>query len=153
MIFSRFNTRPDEHYKSVVAHLHTLSASDQTPAYAEAHADALKAAVAKWLGRQVRGIKSWRRLFGHSPATDDGLPGDDHVELWSGETGMRYVSHPYDLDFETVGEMLKFAQENNLEFSLSGSSWYYPGRTLRVIWQRRNRSLTRDLVSQAAQLS
>jgi hypothetical protein len=130
---SQFNTRPTKEFRDVVAHLSTLTPTQQNQAFAEAHAERLKEGVASWLGQKASGIKSWKRLFGQSVRADDCLPGDDHVELWTGEKGFSYVSHPYDLTFETVQSMVEFAQENGLEFSLSGTSWYYPGRTMRVI--------------------
>lgn len=132
---SRFNSRPSRRYQEVVAHLRSLDTGEQNQAFAEAHAAGLRSAVATWLGKQAGGIKSWKRLFGCSPKADDGLPGDDHVELWSSDEGMRYVSHPYDLDFETLKEMVHVADEHGLEFSVSGTSWYYPGRTMRVLWR------------------
>ncbi len=135
---SQFNTRPTPEYRSLVSHLQRFPLTEQNQAFAEAHSSGLREAVSSWLGKKVRGIKSWQRLFGHSPQADDGIPGDDHVELWSGDDGLSYVSHPYNLSYETVCEMVRFANQNGLEFNLSGTSWYYPGKTLRVVWRRRD---------------
>jgi len=135
MKLSRFNTRPTREYESVVENLKKLDLNEQTPAFADAHADALKTEVAKWLGQQQRNTGSWFKLLGIPQDVDRRLPGDDHVELWSSGEGQRYVSHPYKLDLDTLRAMVAFADEHDLDISISGSSWYYPGRTLSILWR------------------
>jgi hypothetical protein len=132
---SRFNTQPTRQYETVVDTLKTLDPIEQTPAYADAHAEVLKAEIAISLGRQQRDTKAWFRLIGMPRDADHRLPGDDHVELWSSAAGLRYVSHPYTLDLDTLRAMVAFADEHGLEISISGSSWYYPGRTLSILWR------------------
>ena len=50
--------------------------------------------------------------------------------------GKCLVSEPYHLTMKDVKELIKFCEENGLNFYIDGLSFHYPGHTLRiVIWK------------------
>lgn len=81
-------------------------------------------------------------LFRRAPvAYNCQAPGDDHP--YSGihkeSKQRRYYSEPYHLSIFNIEEMLKFANRLGLRFSIDGCSRWFPGRTFRVTWARKEK--------------
>lgn len=43
------------------------------------------------------------------------------------------ISEPYDLDMDDFRKLIQFCDDNNLHFSVDGSSAWFPGKTFRVL--------------------
>ena len=65
-------------------------------------------------------------------------PGSDHVSLWNKDGNPRaLISQPYSLESCVLNEMVSFAKQHELEFTVSPyPSWHNPGEVLTVIWTR-----------------
>src|SRR5688572_18061596 len=94
---TRHNDKPSPAYLAAVKALQVLPLGERGAAFADAERDDLKAAMAQRLGKETTGRKSWRRLLGKQGESGDGMPGDDHVELWQKSGELTYVSQPYGL--------------------------------------------------------
>lgn len=67
-------------------------------------------------------------------------PGQDHASIWNREgKPAALVYHPYNsLDSDQLLALTKMCEERGLQFEVSVTSWYFPGRTLMVIVSRRD---------------
>ncbi len=65
-------------------------------------------------------------------------PGSDHVSLWNKDGNPRaLISQPYSLESCVLADMVSFAKQHELEFTVSSyPSWHYPGEVLTVVWTR-----------------
>lgn len=94
--------------------------------------------------RLSKGTKDVMRLFGKRNKVGDlpfQPPGSDHSSLWN-QHGMpeRFISQPYDLQMDTLREMLKFCDKRGLTLGVHGGSWYFPGATILVEFRRKDES-------------
>ena len=154
---SRFRTpdRQTETYKSAVAALTALieesGLDDAQRAAAEALSDPMRDMVrADKLLRFSTAHPCIARVLGkrcsqaHSSIYEDTErrppcypPGADHSFLTLlGGRALSFITHPYDLDTDTLKEMTAFAEKWGIEVTIDGFSWHFPGRTVRVIWRR-----------------
>lgn len=66
-------------------------------------------------------------------------PGNDHGMLYNVDGKPKYyISQPYDIHHGTMAEMVDFAKKHGLRFMITGASWHFPGRTVLVIWEKKN---------------
>lgn len=58
----------------------------------------------------------------------------DHwgVTPWHGKTAL--AAEPYSLSADDVASIDRFARELGIEWRLSSNSWWFPGRTIRVLF-------------------
>jgi hypothetical protein len=78
-----------------------------------------------WLRRKPV-ARSW--LAGNA-----GLPGDDHVEYREKDGKRVRISQPYQIRWDDLQALVRHCQENDLEASIHGSSWWFPDRTVVVV--------------------
>jgi hypothetical protein len=91
---------------------------------------------------KARGAPDWRRLVSESSGVaGGGLPGDDHVTMWSKFTDPPprrvaiWVSQPCSLSSKTLREMADFADAWGLIYTISTwPAWHCPGSVLFVEW-------------------
>ena len=57
----------------------------------------------------------------------------DHVDF-DGDT---LISEPYNLGVPALKSLIAFCEQHNLELTISGASWWYPGNTLRIELKRK----------------
>lgn len=133
---SNFNSRPTQAYLAAVDALKKIPLEARKAALADATAEKMRDLADKQLGKPLRGKKTWRKLIGESGKDDDELPGDDHVELRQGKV-LSYVSHPYQLEFSDLKDIMGLCMANGLEVRIDAKSWYYPGATIRVTYTAR----------------
>ena len=59
-----------------------------------------------------------------------------HTTLWLVDGQARIlITQPYSVRPCEMPKMHDFAERHGLTFSVSGFSWYYPGRTLMIQWE------------------
>lgn len=66
-------------------------------------------------------------------------PFADHLSLWLKDRKPHiFVSQPYgQLDADDMKKLMNHAEEHDLDVSVSGSSWWYPGSTILIMWRVR----------------
>jgi hypothetical protein len=93
-------------------------------------------------------INAMRRLKPDAHAWDAGLPGGDgeaavmvfqQLNFWDsswfdhvGWVGDSLVAEPYRLTSEGISALTDFCQQSNTKFDITGASFHYPTRTLRI---------------------
>jgi excisionase family DNA binding protein len=67
------------------------------------------------------------------PCDSPNIPGQDHLSEWvlGGKTEL-IVSQPYHLSYEAIKQLVAFCEERGLRADISGNSWHFPGRTIKV---------------------
>lgn len=64
------------------------------------------------------------------------VPAADHCEARRNEHDERFlISHPYHVYLEEMREIIAFCDANNLDCTISGTSCYYPGATVELIYE------------------
>lgn len=135
---SRFMTKPSSEYRAAVDAIASLySIGDANAAYAEAVSPLLLEEVMTGLRRAAHPCveRLITRAPNHCAANHRcAPPGTDHPSLWLRHgKPVVFVSQPYDLDGDTLRELLAFCDARSLHLHLSSSrSWHYPGKTLLV---------------------
>lgn len=84
-------------------------------------------------------VWEWRRGESAKERIPCQLPGADHASLWlkAGKPAV-YVSQPYHLPWETLQEMMAFAERWHLMVDVeSWPSWHFPSRVLTILVRRR----------------
>lgn len=68
-----------------------------------------------------------------------GLPGADHLTEWvqaeNGQT-IAITSQPYGLSYKHLREIVKYCKQHNLEAEIDAGSWWFPCRTIVLIYKR-----------------
>lgn len=73
-----------------------------------------------------------------------GIPGKDHVSEWvKNRKTIMIVSQPYRLSYEDMMKTVEFCEANGLRADVSADSWYFPGRTLLVVYRQASRQPSR----------
>lgn len=134
---TNFSRKPSPAFRAALEALSRLSIEERHEAFAQAQADDLKAVHASHLGKATKGKGQWKRLIGGKPNPDqtDQLPADDHTELWNKDGTVSYVSHPYDLRLDDLRAIVEACDEHGLTCHVDARSWYYPGGTIRLLWE------------------
>jgi hypothetical protein len=130
-----FFHKPSKAYLDAVDALKRLPLEERGRAYADASFDDWQAIAEKLYGKRTSGKKSWRRLTGVRGDISDKLPGDDHIELRVGKS-LSYISQPYQLNLNQLREIVEICNANKLDVSIDARSWYFPGSTICVTYQR-----------------
>jgi len=74
----------------------------------------------------------------HDPGTGCEPPGADHsVLLLRDRRPYAFVTEPYSLDDKTLRQMLDYADNHDLQLSITGFSPHFPGRTVLVMMRKR----------------
>jgi hypothetical protein len=130
---------------NAVAVLENLNEPDEVDrVYAEAAAPHREQLWRSIGFKQSSGIVCIQRVIGqrcnHYDMTRCRPPGTDHPRLLLRDGKPHsYVSEPYDLDMETLREMLAFADVNGLTFDLRQErAVHFPGHTACVVWRRKS---------------
>lgn len=64
-------------------------------------------------------------------------PTADHVELWNHNGKARMLTwHPYHLTYEGIKKLIEYCERLAFEFEISGTSFYFPAVTERVLLWR-----------------
>ena len=71
------------------------------------------------------------RLSQDASARSYGIPGEDHSYV----AGPYLISRPYNLDRATIAQLLRFAEENELEFNIEGASTWHPWTITVRMWK------------------
>jgi hypothetical protein len=98
--------------------------------------------VPKWLKDRLKQAQKEGRLGATHPwesllqAAADASGGHhwlDHwgTTMWGGHEW--FVSEPYNLDWDILQELQKFAEILGQRFRIDANSWHYPGRTIRIM--------------------
>ena len=132
---SRFMDKRSPAYAAAVEALLKLPLDHRSRAFADAAAPEMERNADRCSRRVTTGTRSWRRLLGQRGRWDDALPGDDHADLRLGAEPT-YVSHPYQLDLDTLRAMVATCDAEGLTCLIHPWSSYFPSRTLAVEWRK-----------------
>ena len=71
---------------------------------------------------------------------------DDHCSLWNRNgKPWAYISHPYVLETDDLREIVKRCDDGNLNAQVrADASWYFPGKTVAVIWKQDQSKINLD---------
>lgn len=158
----RLNTRftSKEHrtkeYENCVELMDKMSFDQVSMAYAEAAREKIKNEFTEKYGVEIIDYfnnpalghinSKMKELWEISQENSITLPGGDHLEiLTKGGRGYALVSHPYgcygDFYKQRWEEIEAFCEERDLEVSISCDSWYFPGKTLLIIYTSKDKPL------------
>jgi hypothetical protein len=135
MSMDSFKNRRTRAFYSAVSALRKLPLKDRSSAFAEASADDMRLSAYRHLGNPTRGAVEWCRVIGRKSRDDYGfvqMPGDDHTSLLVKKGALTYVSQPYGLDLETMGQIVDICRIHGMRAVVHAGSWYFPSGTICV---------------------
>ncbi len=136
---SRFKEeiRKSEKYKEVVETIRKIIEENGIDEANRAYADAVHESLLRLFCQENDMRKSASKAHKNTLCTKMSGNFLDHREAFLNMNSVKAViSHPYYLDLEDLKKMVESCENKKLDVFIDTKSWYFPSRTMRVIFTR-----------------